>query len=70
MSEQLVMRTHGGPWAGTRLVDLPWPLPETVPDPEQRGEYRKTRQSKLDGPIPGIARGAEYEWHPASPEWA
>ena len=70
MSEQIALRMSGGPWAGTRLAQLHWPAPDTVPDPEGRGEYRKIAQSQLAQPVPGIVRGAEYEWHPSGPEWA
>lgn len=70
MSEQLALRMNGGPWAGTRLVEMDWPAPDALPDPEARGEYRKISQSQLPQPIQGIVRGAEYEWHPVGPEWA
>jgi hypothetical protein len=70
MAETLSMRTIGGPWAGTRLLDtMSWPLPDTVPDPEERGEYVKVSESQLPGPAPGIVRGAEYEWRAFDPLW-
>ncbi len=40
--EILSVRTYGGPWPGTRILDnglLKLPLPEVLPDPEGRGDY-------------------------------
>lgn len=71
MSEQLLIRTNGGPFPGTRVLVSPpatWPLPERLPDPELRGVYVKQSESQLP-PMAAdshVMRGAEYEWEPTT----
>jgi hypothetical protein len=67
MSEyKYIMRTVGGPFPGDRVHPGPWPLPDVLPDPEDRGEYRKVAESQLPEDLPGLIRGAQYEWVPAA----
>ena len=66
-SEKVLFRLNGGPFAGTRVADtevMPWPLPDALPDPEERGVYLKQHESQLP-PQPAdsrVLRGVEYEW--------
>jgi len=61
--EVILIRTVGGPFPGDRQGHG-WPPPETLPDPEGRGEYVKVRQSALPMPVKHVIRGAEYAWRP------
>jgi len=67
VAEVFLVRTIGGPFPGDRQSHGPWPLPDTLPDPEMRGEYVKVGQSQLpDGfRSPHVMRGVQYEWRAA-----
>ena len=66
--EHLLIRMLDGPAEGTRLVPpmvlrrlgIGWPLPERLTFGD--GYYEKVGQSSLEEPVPGVIRGAEYEW--------
>lgn len=64
MSEsRYLMRTIGGPFPGDRVSPGPWPLPDSLSVPGEDGAYVKVRESQLTDDLPGVMRGAEYEWH-------
>lgn len=63
VSETLLLRLNDGPHPGTRTVDsafMPWPLPESLDD--DGGQYVKVSESQLPEGVPGVLRGAEYDW--------
>lgn len=59
MSAYLI-RMVGGPHPGDRQHSGPWPLPDRFED--ENGYYRKIAQSILPEDVPGVMRGAQYEW--------
>ncbi len=72
-TERYIVRTTGGPFPGDRVADTDWhewPPPDhlDVPSPGG-GRYHKISESGLPpastGALPGVVRGAEYEWVPA-----
>lgn len=61
--EIFLIRTVGGPWPGDRQSDGPWPLPDELPPlGPWSGRYVKTAESQLPANVPGVIRGATYEW--------
>lgn len=68
-AETFGMRYSGGPFDGDTMLVEPgtplhrWPLVDRV-DLAGGGHYVKVRESQLPDPIPGVMRGAEYEWRP------
>lgn len=77
--EPFLIQTVGGPFPGRRVVRdgqpgsggvaWSWPLPDRLGDPEARGWYRKTSESRLppQGPDSHVVRGAEYVWVHTAP---
>jgi hypothetical protein len=66
MAELVLLRFEGGPMEGTHQYRGPWPPPSEFSS-RSDGTYRKVRQSLLDEPVEGVARGAEYRWQPVAP---
>lgn len=62
--EDLVMRFHGGPLDGDRIMERTWPLPDEIPAPNGIGRYVKTDESKVERTLATakFLRGAEYAW--------
>lgn len=61
-------RFIGGPHAGDKMTDLPWPLPDFIDLPLEHGSYKKTNESQITdeqaATMSHVIRGAEYEWFP------
>lgn len=68
LTETYGMRYRGGPFDGDTLLVEPgtplhaWPLVDRVE--VEGGHYQKIGESQLSEAVPGLLRGAEYEWRP------
>ena len=63
-TEEVAIRTEGGPFPGTRVVASGWPPPEFMHVDEFDGFYHKVTESGLPAQDAGsrLMRGAQYEW--------